>query len=403
MQKVLVMERILRNKYTERIVNLLGKEKVIVLTGHRRAGKSCILECLKTLLVDKGKILYLDMEDPDNSGINSFEHLNNWIKNNISSNTHNYILIDEVQEIAYFEKTLRYWIKQSDVDIVVTGSNAMMLSSDIASAFAGRYLRVHVYSLSFSEFLQFYSLPVSEDSLLLYFTWGGLPFLSNVPIKDVRSRTDYLGSIYDTIFVKDIVSRKQIRNISLINNLSRFVADNSGKIFSASSIAKFLKGKTVNVSSNTVAEYMEALCATYMIDCVKRYDIKGKKIFDQQDKYYFEDLGLRNYLCRDKRLSDIEKVLENAVYLKLLQNGYEVYVGQLDGKEIDFVARRGDEVNYYQVTLRITNEETYEREIGNLKKIKDNHPKYIITMDPLASMINDDGIKIIQAIDFLQG
>lgn len=403
MQKVLVMERILRNKYTERIVNLLGKEEVIVLTGHRRAGKSCILECLKTLLVDKGKILYLDMEDPDNSGINSFEHLNNWIKNNISSNTHNYILIDEVQEIAYFEKTLRYWIKQSDVDIVVTGSNAMMLSSDIASAFAGRYLRVHVYSLSFSEFLQFYSLPVSEDSLLLYFTWGGLPFLSNVPIKDVRSRTDYLGSIYDTIFVKDIVSRKQIRNISLINNLSRFVADNSGKIFSASSIAKFLKGKTVNVSSNTVAEYMEALCATYMIDCVKRYDIKGKKIFDQQDKYYFEDLGLRNYLCRDKRLSDIEKVLENAVYLKLLQNGYEVYVGQLDGKEIDFVARRGDEVNYYQVTLRITNEETYEREIGNLKKIKDNYPKYIITMDPLASMINDDGIKIIQAIDFLQG
>ena len=164
------MERILRNKYTERIVNLLGKEEVIVLTGHRRAGKSCILECLKTLLVDKGKILYLDMEDPDNSGINSFEHLNNWIKNNISSNTHNYILIDEVQEIAYFEKTLRYWIKQSDVDIVVTGSNAMMLSSDIASAFAGRYLRVHVYSLSFSEFLQFYSLPVSEDSLLLYFT-----------------------------------------------------------------------------------------------------------------------------------------------------------------------------------------------------------------------------------------
>ena len=146
---------------------------------------------------------------------------------------------------------------------------------------------------------------------------------------------------------------------------------------------------------------MDILCVTYMIDKVKRYDIKGKKLFEQQDKFYFEDLGLRNYLCRDKRLVDIEKVLENAVYLKLKQEGYEVYVGQLDGKEIDFVARRGDETIYYQVALRISNEETYEREFGNLKLIKDNYPKYVITMDPLSSMINDEGIKAIQAKDFL--
>ena len=146
---------------------------------------------------------------------------------------------------------------------------------------------------------------------------------------------------------------------------------------------------------------MDTLCATYMIDKVKRYDIKGKKLFEQQDKFYFEDLGLRNYLCRDKRLVDIEKVLENAVYLKLKHEGYEVYIGQLDGKEIDFVARRGDETIYYQVALRISNEETYEREFGNLKLIKDNYPKYVITMDPLSSMINDEGIKAIQAKDFL--
>lgn len=396
------MKRINRIYYTQRISNLLGKGEVIVLTGHRRAGKSCILECLKDMLDEQGNVLYLDMENPDNISISTFEHLNTWIKEHISKDRHNYILIDEIQEITDFEKTLRYWIKQDNIDIIVTGSNAMMLSSDIASVFAGRYFRVHVNSLSYSEYLQFNSLQISDDSLLSYLHWGGLPFLSNISNDDIRSRTDYLGSIYDTIFVKDIVSRKQIRNVSLIDNLAHFVADNNGKLFSANSIAKYMKGKDNAVSSNTVAEYMDTLCATYMIDKVKRYDIKGKRLFEQQDKYYFEDLGLRNYLCRDKRLVDMEKVLENAVYLKLKQEGYDVYVGQLDGKEIDFVARRGEDTIYYQVALRISNEETYEREFGNLKLIRDNYPKYVITMDNISSMINDGGIKVIHAKDFLR-
>ena len=226
--------------------------------------------------------------------------------------------------------------------------------------------------------------------------------MSNISSDDTRSKNDYLGSIYDTIFVKDVITRKQIRNVSFVDNLARFVADNSGKLFSSSSISKFLKSKESSVSSNTINEYMDILCASYMIDRVKRYDIKGKRIFEQQDKYYFEDIGLRNYLCRDKRLTDLEKALENAVYLKLLQDGYEVYVGQLDGKEIDFVARKENEIAYYQVALRITEEETYNREFGNLKKIKDNYPKYIVTMDSLASMMIEDGIKVIQAIDFLR-
>lgn len=395
------MKRIDRLSYLQRITSLLGKGEVIVLTGHRRAGKSCILESLESLLAENGNVLFLDMENPDNADIQSFEELNVWIKEHRMEGSHNYLLIDEVQEIAQFEKTLRFWIKQPGMDIIVTGSNAMMLSSDIASTFAGRYIRVHIHSLSYPEYLQFNAMQASDSALMSYFFWGGLPFLSNIPLDDSRSRTDYLGSIYDTIFVKDVVSRKQIRNISLIDNLTRFVADNSGKLFSASSIAKYLKGKGDAVSSNTVAEYMDTLCATYLIDRVRRYDIRGKRLFEQQDKFYFEDLGLRNYLCRDKRLVDLEKVLENAVYLKLCQEGYEVYVGQLDNKEIDFVTRRGDETVYYQVALQINNEETYEREVGNLKKINDNHPKFVITMDPMASMINDGGIKVLQAADFL--
>lgn len=396
------MERIDRKHYTNHILNILGNGEVVVLTGHRRAGKSCILECMADILRDKGNVMSLDMENPDNASVNNFEALNAWIKAHYKSGIKNYLLIDEVQEISEFERTLRWWIKQEGMDIIVTGSNAMMLSSDIASAFAGRYLQVHIYSLDYSEFLQFQQLQPSGEAFMSYLRWGGLPFLCNIPFEDTRTRTDYLGSIYDTIFVRDILNRKQIRNVPFIDNLARFVADNSGKLFSANSIAKYIKGSGMSVSSNTVDEYMETLCATFMIDRVQRYDIKGKRLFEQHEKYYFEDLGIRNYLCRDKQLWDAEKVLENAVYIYLCRQGYEVYVGILDGKEVDFVAKRGNETAYYQVSLQISSPETYEREFGNLKRIKDNYPKYVVTMDPLSTLVNDDGINVVQAANLLQ-
>lgn len=395
------MQRIDRPHYTKHILTLLGKGEVIVLTGHRRAGKSCILECLSDILKEKGNVILLDMENPDNAYIEDYQQLNTWIKERISLTQHNYILIDEVQEITHFEKTLRYWVKQPNIDIVITGSNAQMLSSDIASVFAGRYLQVHILSLNYSEFLNFHKMEPSPDSLAQYLRWGGLPFLSLIPSDDTRTRTDYLGSIYDTIFVKDIIGRRPTRNIALFDKLAHFVAENTGKLFSANSISKYLKNTETSVSSNTVAGYMDTLCATYMLDRVQRYDIKGKHIFEQQEKYYFEDLGIRNHLCQDKRQIDMEKVFENAVYLKLKNLGYTVYVGQLDGKEIDFVALYGDEKSYIQVSMQIQTEETYEREFGNLKRIKDNYPKYIITMDPMAGLVNDSGIKVIQASDFL--
>ena len=395
------MERINRNDYIALICSLLGKGEAVVLTGHRRAGKSCILELLATELLPKGNIIYIDMENPDNADIKTFRELSDMIKRAVVEGRRNYVLIDEVQEVTEFEKALRYWVKQDEVDVVVTGSNAAMLSSDIASSFSGRYHRIHVSSLDYREFLLFYGLEDSDSAFSSYLRWGGLPFLYRIPIEDERTRTEYLGSIYDTIFVKDIVRRKNVRNVSLLDNLTRFVADNSGKIFSANSIAKYLKGRSMAVSANTVSEYMDALCETYMIDRVKRYDIKGKNVFEQQDKYYFEDLGLRNYLCRDKRSLDIEKVLEGAVYLKLKRSGYDVYVGQLNGKEIDFVARRGDELIYVQVALQVSEEETYEREFGNLKLINDNYPKYVVTMDPNVGLIHDSGIVTCSARQFL--
>ncbi len=395
------MERIRRNDYMAQVSSLLGNGEAVVLTGHRRAGKSCILELLSDELSADGHVIYIDMEDPANADLTSFRELSEKIRAGVVEGCRNYVLIDEVQEVAEFEKALRYWVKQDGVDVVVTGSNAAMLSSDIASSFAGRYHRVHVSSLDYREFLQFYGLEDSDNTFSQYLRWGGLPFLYRVPLEDERTRTEYLGSIYDTIFVKDIVRRKNVRNVSLLDNLARFVADNSGKVFSANSISKYLKGNAMSVSANTVGEYMDALCDTYMIDRVKRYDIKGKSVFEQQDKYYFEDLGLRNYLCRDKRSLDMEKVLEGAVYLKLKRSGYDVYVGQLNGKEVDFVARRGDELIYVQVALQVSGEDTYEREFGNLKLIKDNYPKYVVTMDPNVGLIHDSGIVACSARQFL--
>ena len=395
------MERIRRNDYIAQVSNLLGKGEAVVLTGHRRAGKSCILELLSDELSADGHVIYIDMEDPANADLVSFRELSDKIKAGLVEGRRNYVLIDEVQEVEKFEKALRYWVKQDGVDVVVTGSNAAMLSSDIASSFAGRYHRVHISSLDYREFLQFYGQKDSDNAFSQYLRWGGLPFLYRVPLEDERTRTEYLGSIYDTIFVKDIVRRKNVRNVSQLDNLAHFVADNSGKVFSANSISKYLKGSAMAVSANTVGEYMDALCDTYMIDRVKRYDIKGKSVFEQQDKYYFEDLGLRNYLCRDKRSLDMEKVLEGAVYLKLKRDGYDIYVGQLNGKEIDFVARRGDELIYVQVALYVSSEDIYEREFGNLKMIKDNYPKYVVTTDPNVGLIHDSGIIACSARQFL--
>lgn len=390
-----------RNSYIKQVERLMGKGEAIVLTGHRRAGKSCILASLAERWKNLGNIIFIDMEDPDHADLETYKELHDYVKSHFVEESKNFLLIDEVQEISQFEKALRYWIRQDNMTVVVTGSNAAMLSSEVATAFAGRYFDVHINSLNYEEFLRFYALQDSDNSLTAYLRWGGLPFLAQIPMADTKVRTDYLGSIYDTIFVKDVITRRKVRNLTMMDNLARFVADNTGKIFSANSIAKYLKGKEKAVSANTVGEYMEAWCESYMIDKVKRYDIKGKLVFEQQEKYYFEDLGIRNYLCKDKRNIDIEKSLENIVYLKLKNRGFDVYVGQINGKEIDFVARRGTEMLYVQVAMTVTNEATYQREFGNLKLIRDNYPKYLVTLDPNAALVNDSGIIACTMRDFL--
>lgn len=396
------MKIIERASYIGQVEKLLGKGEVVVLTGHRRAGKSCILEKLAEKLASKGHVIYLDMENPDNAFVGNYVALNEYIKTNMVPARQNFLLIDEVQEIDGFEKTLRFWAKQDHLEIIATESNAYMLSGELATIFAGRHYQKHVYSLDFEEYMHFYGMEDCDETLVSYLRWGGLPFLHQIPLDDERSRTDYLGGIYNTIFIKDIVQRRQVRNITLLDNLARFLADNCGKVFSANSISKYLKNSNVNSTANTISEYVGYLCDAYLIDRVTRYDINGKRAFEQQEKFYFEDIGIRNYLCNNRRQFDIEKVMENTVYLRLKQLGYDVYVGQWNGKEIDFVAKLGDDIRYIQVTKTITSEETYAREYGNLKLIKDNYPKYVVTMDPIANIVNDDGIITCTLRDFLK-
>lgn len=396
------MKLIHRDFYKERILKKIGNGGIIVLTGHRRAGKSFVLESVSQYFSKLGNVIFLDMENPDNADIKNFQDLNEFIKTHLSKNKHNYLLIDEVQEIEEFEKTLRFYCKQGNVDIVVTGSNAYMLSSEISTLLAGRNTNIHILSLNYEEFLLFYGMKDTDDSLLLYMKWGGLPFLYHIPIDDNRSRNEYLESIYNTIFVKDVVANKQVRNTTFLNNLARFLADNTGKLISANSIAKYQKNANNSVSTNTIVDYLQALCDAYLIDEVQRFDIKGKRVFEQQQKYYFEDIGIRNYLCSDKRNTDLEKIMENMVYLKLKQLGYTIFVGQFNNKEIDFVAKNGDDVRYLQVALQITTADTYEREYGNLKLIRDNYPKYVVTMDKLSILVNDEGIQTISFSTFLR-
>ena len=395
------MEIIDRALYEQSIAKVLGKGEVIVLTGHRRAGKSSILERMAQILSSKGNVIRLDMENPDNEYITTYKELNQYIKESLSEEQHNDLLIDEVQEIAEFERTLRFWVKQDGMDILVTGSNAYMLSGELATIFAGRHEDYHIYSLDYEEFIKFYRLKDSDEALTDYMRWGGLPFLHRIPLDDTRSRIDYLGGIYHTIFMKDIVQRQKVRNITLLDNLAHFIADNSGKLFSSNSIAKYLKKGISGTSPNTIDEYTRYLCDAYLIDRVSRYDIRGKRIFEQQEKFYFEDIGIRNFLCKDKRNTDIEKIMENIVYLRLKQLGFDVYVGQLNGKEIDFVAKKGDDIRYFQVTVSVASEETYEREYGNLKLIRDNYPKFVITMDPTAELVQDSGIITLSLRNFL--
>ena len=403
-KQVWSMKLIERSDYTERIERAFGKGVIVALTGQRRVGKSCIMAQVMRHIgsLPQANVVYLNKEKNEFDGIRDYNDLLGFANGRLSKEKDNYLFIDEIQDIDGFERALRSLQADDACQIMVTGSNAKMLSSELTTYLSGRHIDYHIHSLGYEEFLLFHKMPDGDEALTAYLQYGGLPQLGRMGLDDRELVDDYLESVYSTILLKDIVERGQIRNVSLLKTLVRFMADNIGKLFSATSIVNFLKGQRVDTSAKVILNYLDLLCDAYIINRVSRYDIHGKRIFELGDKYYFEDLGLRNHIVGGNRSADIEKVMENAVYLHLLRMGYKVYVGQLHKTEIDFVAEKNGSTVYVQVAYLLTSQETINREFGNLKLIDDNHPKYVISLDRMMGDVNADGIRHIYLRDFLK-
>ena len=397
------MGTILRQSYLDKIERYLGKDTIIILTGQRRVGKSYLLRMFRDKVCndEHANVIFIDKEKHEFDDIKNYRDLNTYIDENRNHSKTNYILVDEIQDIEDFEKSVRSYYEEPDVEIIVTGSNSKMLSSDLSTLIGGRYKEIYIQALSYKEFMQFHQLPDSDDTLTKYIWYGGLPGLLKMGLdeQDVR---EYQTDVYHTVLFKDVILRNQIRNVPFLENLVHFLADNTGKIISANSIAKYMKSQDEKVSSNLVLLYRAFYAEAYLIDVVSRYDIHGKKLFESNEKVYWDDLGLRNLKAEGGMDSYIEKVIENAVYKQLCFLGYEVHVGVLNAGEVDFVCTKPGKTVYVQASYIISDESTRQREFGPLEKIRDNHPKYVISATPLLTQRDENGIIHLSLRKFLK-
>ena len=398
------MKPITRQYYAEKIDAWIGKGQIIVLTGQRRVGKSYILkDFIERHNSDaNANFIYIDKERKAFDEIKNNEILNDYIDRRIVENSHNFIIIDEVQEIDGWEKTVRSYRLEDNTDIIITGSNSKMLSSELSTLIGGRYHEINVQSLSYTEFMLFHQLEDSDESLWKYINYGGLPGLRQVGIAEDEFVWDYLKGVHSTVVLKDIIERQNIRNIHFLNNLLRYFADTIGKLTSLNNISKYMKSQGQDVAVKSVSSYLSYFKDAYLVSTVERYDIHGKKLLESNEKVYFGDIGLRNYISGGERVCDIEKVIENIVYLQLKLMGYKVSVGQLRAGEVDFVCTKQNERVYVQVAYLIGSKETEEREFGALQNIQDNYPKYVISMTPLVKRNDNEGVIHLGLREFLK-
>lgn len=395
---------IIRQNYLDKIFKYLGKEMIIVLTGQRRVGKSYLLKQFyqEKIKEPDSNIIYIDKEKREFDFIRNYQNLNDYIESKFVKDKHNYILIDEVQDIAEFERCVRSYRTEENADVIITGSNAKMLSGELSTIIGGRFKEIYIQPLSYEEFLTFHSLDDNDDSLTQYINLGGMPGLNKIGLHEDDVR-EYQKDIYNTVLLKDVIMKNNIRNVNFLENLVLYLADNTGKIISANNVSKYMKSNGENISASVILNYLNYLSDAYIINKVNRYDVHGKRLFDSNEKYYFEDNGIRNAIAGGTREGDVEKVIENVVYQNLVRLGYEVFVGQLQSSEIDFVCTKpnGEKI-YVQVSYLIVNEETRKREFGNLMRIQDNYPKYVVSMTPLITNNDYEGIKHIHLRNFLK-
>ena len=388
------MEILTRQHYADIVDSWIGKGNIIALVGSRRVGKSYILKDFiqRHSRDENSNIIYVDKEKKNFKSIKNKDDLDTWIEERFVPGKHNYILIDEVQEIESFEDSVCSWYGEDDTDVLITGSNSDLLSGELATRLSGRHVEIRVHPLTYMEFLQFHNLPDSDESLMTYLNYGGLPGLRTVGLDNEEQVWAYLASVFNTIMLKDIIERYDIRNIPFLNNLIAFYADTTGKLTSANSISKYMKSQNEKVSSNLILLYRSFYSEAFLIDVVSRYDIHGKKIFESNEKIYWDDIGLRNLKASGGMDSYIEKVIENAVYKQLSFLGYDIKVGVLNAGEVDFVCTKSGQTIYVQASYIIAEDTTRKREFGPLAKIRDNYPKYVISATPYLTQRNENGI-----------
>lgn len=400
------MELYPRPQYTEKIASLINRGMMLILVGQRRVGKSKVLELFKGWLEEhrpEANVMYINKEYQEFRDIMTAEQLYDYAVARLPKGEENYLLIDEVQDVGNYENALRSFHAENRCQVIATGSNAYIFSSEIGTRLAGRYIEIKIYNLSYVEFLRFHNIKDSEAALMHYLIMGGLPGLAAFSPEEKSQINDYLEGVYNTIVVKDIVSREKVRNVTQLENVIRFVADNIGKPISIANIVRYMTSKGEKISDETVSNYLKYLNDAFLAIPIRRFDIHGKMLLESNNKHYFSDHGIRNYLCGSDIRGSIEKIMENVVWNHLRRQGFEVSVGILRAGEIDFLATNADKRMYIQVSYILASNDTVKREFGNLAAIKDNYPKMVVSLDPVSGGFNEyPGIRHINLREFLK-
>ncbi len=393
-----------RDIYLNKLITFKDKPLIKVITGIRRCGKSTLLDLFEEYLLNTGikkeNIIHMNFEDLTYDEIKDYKDLNKYIKEKILDNDKKYIILDEIQQVSNWEKAINSFLVTLNCDIYITGSNAYLLSSEISTLLSGRYVEIKMLPLSFKEYLDFNDYNTKEnleEHFNDYLLYGGLPIVSYV--HDKSAIRNILSGVFNTVIIKDVAKRNSIRDITLLENLIRYIAQNIGSPISSRNISNYLNSAGRKTSTETIDNYLKMLENAFVIYKANRFDIKGKMYLKTLEKYYIVDTGIRNELLSFKD-GDYGHMLENLVYLELLRRGYDVSVGKIDNLEIDFVAQNYDEKIYYQVSASILDENTKKRELNPFDHIPDHYEKVILTMD--RTPIKDfNGIKNINIIDFL--
>ena len=399
------MEKIKRDTYLSILKDFKDKQIIKVITGIRRCGKSSLLELFQQYLKENGvseeQIVSINFENADYEELQDRKKLYEYLKKKPIKNKKTYIFLDEIQNVPEFEKTVDSLFINKDIDLYITGSNAYLLSSEIATLLTGRYVKIKMLPLSFQEYLSTFDdktdISTKFRNYLRYSSFPQSIELYNINPNNIEL---FLDGIYNTILFKDVMQRKGITDKSTLERVTKYLYDNIGNRTSMKNISDNIEGLTKNNSYNTISNYIDALIDSYMVYKANRYDIKGKELLKTQEKYYAVDIGLRYYMLGQSSGRDMGHILENVVYLELLRRGYKVYTGKVDDLEIDFVAKNSEDTVYYQVALTTRDESIIQRELAPLKKINDNYPKYILTLDDDLDA-DFEGIKKINVIDWL--